>query len=95
MTGFIDLTKPKHYFRYFKKGFLYGLMYVLAWNVIGYITYLFGVNFAVQNLTQLQLFRFKELVVFTTAMIVSGIVAGFLVEFVNDSKSKFIKWVNK
>lgn len=92
-----DLLKYKSYWRYFKKGIAVGLLTGLSVWIINTLLAVLAPNTqaklsAMVNVGSLGGYA---IVVLTLAWVVYGILAGFVVEYVNHGSAKLLRWVNK
>lgn len=96
-SGFKDLLNFKSYWRFFKKGIAIGLLAGLTTWLISFVLSAIngGVPIKLDTVAQFGGLSGMIVIALTVAWVVYGIVAGFLVEFVNNNKSAIIKWVNK
>lgn len=93
-----DLFKIKSLFRYWKKGVVLGLLYGIVWTLISAIMTAIAGSMGVPMDTLMGAIQVGGIAVIATiivGLVLQGIVAGFLVEFINNNKSKIIKWINK
>ena len=93
-----DLFKVKSLFRYWKKGVVLGLLYGIVWAVISAVMTAIAGAMGVQIDTLMGAIQVGGVAVITTiivGLVLQGIVAGFLVEFINNTKNKVIRWVKK
>ena len=93
-----DLFKPKSMFRFWKKGVVLGLLYGLVWTLINAVMTWIVKSMGVPVDTLIGAIQVGGVAVIVTiivGLVLQGIVAGFLVEFINNNKSKIIKWINK
>ena len=91
-TKLMDLLKFKSYWRYFKKGIATGILTgVATWLIaLGISSFNGGIPIGLESMAQFGMLSIGVLVALTVGWIVYGIVAGFVVEYVNS-----IKWLNK
>lgn len=94
----MDLFRAKSLFRYWKKGILYGLLYGLVWTVINIIITAIVGAMGVQITTLMGAIQVGGIAVAITilvGLVLQGIVAGFLVEYLNNTNNKAIRWVKR
>mgnify|MGYP001610100989 FL=1 len=93
-----DLFKLKSMFRYWKKGIVLGLLYGIVWTLINAVmTWILGAM-GIQVTTLMGAIQVGGIAVVVTiivGLVLQGIVAGFLVEYINNTKNRAIKWVQK
>lgn len=93
-----DLFRAKNLFRFWKKGIVYGLLYGLVWTVISAIITAIAGAMGVQITTLMGAVQVGGIAVAVTilvGLVLQGIVAGFLVEYINNTNNKAIRWVKK
>ena len=93
-----DLFKPKSMFRFWKKGVVLGLLYGLVWTLINAVMTWIVKSMGVPVDTLIGAIQVGGVAVIATiivGLVLQGIVAGFLVEFINNTKNKAIRWVQK
>ena len=93
-----DLFKLKSMFRYWKKGIVYGFLYGLVWTIINAVITAITKSMGVPTDTLMGAIQVGGIAVAVTILIglvLQGIIAGFLVEFINNNSSKLIRWVRK
>ena len=93
-----DLFKVKSLFRYWKKGIVLGFLYGLVWSIINAAITAIAGSMGVQIDTLMGAIQVGGVAVIATiivGLVLQGIVAGFLVEFINNTKNKAIRWVQK
>lgn len=93
----MDLLKFKSYWRYFKKGIALGILTGAVTWLIAFILSAVngGIPIKLESMTQFGALSMGILIALTVGWIAYGIVAGFVVEYVNNGTAKIIKWVNK
>ena len=91
-TKLMDLLKFKSYWRYFKKGVVAGILTgAVTWLIaLGLSAFNGGIPTKLESMAQFGMLSVGILVALTVGWVVYGIVAGFVVEYVNH-----IKWLNK
>ena len=93
-----DLFKPKSMFRYWKKGVVLGFLYGIVWAVISAaITWVAG-SMGVPMDTLMGAIQVGGVAVAITilvGLVLQGIVAGFLIEYINNTNNKAIRWVKR
>ena len=97
-SKFADLFKAKSLFRYWKKGFVLGILYGLVWFVINTIitTILGSMGIPVTTIMgAVQVGGIAVVVTVIIGLVLQGIITGFLVEYINNTNNKAIKWVKK
>lgn len=94
----VDLFKTKNLFRFWKKGIVLGFLYGIVWAVISAIITAIAKSMGVQIDTLMGAIQVGGIAVAITilvGLVLQGIVAGFLVEYLNNTKNRAIKWVQK
>lgn len=94
----VDLFKGKNLFRFWKKGIVYGLLYGLVWTAISaIITAIVGaMGVKIDTLIgAIQVGGIAVAITILVGLVLQGIVAGFLVEYINNTKNRAVKWVQK
>ena len=97
-SKFADLFKIKSIFRYWKKGILLGFLYGIVWAVISAAITAIAGAMGVPMDTLMGAIQVGGIAVAATILIglvLQGIVAGFLVEYLNNTNNKLIRWVRK
>ena len=95
---FADLGKARNYFRFWKKGLVFGILYGLVWSVISFILSLIMQSLGVPVTTLMAAVQAGGIGIGITvlvALVVQLSVGGFLIEFINNNSSKLIRWVRK
>mgnify|MGYP001615369351 FL=1 len=96
-TKLMDLLKFKSYWRFLKKGITAGILTgVATWLIaLGMSAFNGGIPIKLESMAQFSVLSGGILVALTVGWIVYGIVAGFIIEFINNNNSKIIRWINK
>jgi len=97
-SKFADLFKVKSLFRYWKKGILLGFLYGIVWSIISAIMTAIAGSMGVPTDTLMGAIQVGGIAVAATILVrlvLQGIVAGFLVEYINNTNNKAIRWVRK
>ena len=91
-TKLKDLIEISNYWRFFKKGIAVGLLTgISGWLIaLGLSAFNGGIPTKLESMAQFGMLSVGILVALTVGWVVYGIVAGFVVEYVNH-----IKWLNK
>ena len=94
---FMDLFKFKSAWRYFKKGIALGILTGAVTWIISIILSAIngGIPLKLQTMAQFGMLSGTIIVALTISYIVYGTIAGFLVEYINNSNAGLIKWLNK
>lgn len=94
-----DLFIGKNILRYTKKGLLFLLLFGLISTILNlfvvWIVSAFGIDLSVGIMSALGTGGFKIAFVLFASLIIQWLVAGFLAEYINNSRNKAIKWVQK
>ena len=93
-----DLFKARNLFRFWKKGLVYGILYGLVWAVISAIIAAIAGAMGVPIDTLMGAIQVGGVAIAVTilvGLVLQGIVAGFLVEYLNNTTNKLIRWVRK
>ena len=93
-----DLFKAKSLFRYWKKGVILGLLYGIVWAVINAVMIWIVESMGVPIDTLMGAIQVGGVAVAITilvGLVLQGIVAGFLLEYINNTNNKAIRWVKK
>ena len=93
-----DLFNVKSLVRYWKKGVVLGLLYGIVWAVISAaITAIAGaMGVPIDTLMgAIQVGGVAVIVTILVGLVLQGIVAGFLVEYINNTSNRAIRWVKK
>lgn len=93
----MDLFRFKSYWRYLKKGIALGILTSAITYVIALILSAIngGIPLRLGATTQFGALSGAVLIALTVAWVVYGLVAGFLVEYINNGTAQLIKWLNK
>lgn len=97
-SKFADLFKARNIFRFWKKGILLGFLYGITWTIISAaITAIAGaMGVPIDTLMgAVQVGGVAIAVTILIGLVLQGIVAGFLVEFINNTNNRAIRWVKK
>lgn len=93
-----DLFRAKNLFRFWKKGVVFGVLYGIVWAVISAaITAIAGaMGVPIDTLMgAVQVGGIAIAITILVGLVLQGIVAGFLVEYLNNTNNKLIRWVKK
>lgn len=93
-----DLFNVKSLFRYWKKGIVLGFLYGIVWAIISAIITAIVGAMGVQIDTLMGAIQVGGIAVAVTilvGLVLQGIVAGFLVEYLNNTNNKAIRWVKR
>ena len=94
-----DILDGKSLWRYTKKGFvfvfLFGFIATLINLLVASIISAFGISLSVGIISALGTGGFKVAFVLFVSIAIQWFVAGFLIEYVNNSRARAIKWVQK
>lgn len=94
----VDLFKAKNLFRFWKKGLVLGILYGIVWALINAIIIAIAGAMGVQITTLMGAIQVGGIAITITilvGLVLQGIVAGFLVEYINNTKNRAVKWVQK
>ena len=97
-SKFADLFKAKSLFRYWKKGVVLILLYGIVWAVISAVITWIAESMGVPMDTLMGAIQVGGMAVIVTVLVglvLQGIVAGFLVEYINNTNNKAIRWVKR
>lgn len=97
-SKFNDLLKPKSWFRYWKKGLVFGILYGLVWTVINFILTLIMQSLGIPITTLMAAVQAGGAGIVITvlvALVVQLSVGGFLLEYINNTSNKAVRWVKK
>ena len=94
---FMDLLKPKNYWRYIKKGFGFGILFAIVTWLIRWVMSIFngGIPIKIDSTAQLGALSGGVLVAVALGAVVAYGIAGFLIEYISNSSAGLIKWLNK
>lgn len=93
-----DLFSGKSLFRYWKKGIVFGILYVITWSIINAI---FSAVAGMLNLPTesvmgaLAVGGIGFAVTVLIGTVLQLIIGGFLIEYVNNAKNRFMKAVQR
>ena len=93
----MDLFNIRSAIRYLKKGVALGILTGAVTWIISIILSAIngGIPLKLQTMAQFGMLSGTIIVALTISYIVYGTIAGFLVEYINNSNAGLIKWLNK
>ena len=95
---FSDLFMFKSIFRYWKKGVVLGILYGLVLMVINAITTAIAGSMGIKVDTlmgAIQVGGVALMITVLVGLVIQGIIAGFLVEYINNTKNRLVRWTQK
>lgn len=95
----MDIFKPKNWWRYFKEGvvlsILFGIVITIINVIMDAVATAFGINLANGYMASLQVGGMAIAVTLLVGLVVQNTVGGFLIEYINNSKAKLMRWIRR
>jgi len=96
---FGQMWKPKNWFRFWKKGILFAILFgIVAWfinAITGMIATAIGIDITQGAMASLQAGGLTVAITLLVGAMLQFAIGGFLIEYIQNSKVAILKWARK